>query len=355
MKRVLIITLLAVLISASGVCALAQNPKVAQVKKEAKDSSLENPLSQLLRPGKRTPANVLSWARVRSSDIAVVSSEWSSPSWVEEVNTTGWEDGPYISSDGKELYFAYINVNLLKLPKLVQIGPVRDTHNICTPPCGTFPRADLFYATKDAQGKWQEARPHPLSQDYPIGGIVLANSDKAYFMKEEKDGFQTEICSADKVAGQWQKPQKIVALSSRYKDDDPYVTPQGEDMFFWSNRPAALKGNNIYYAKKTNGVWGEPVILPEPINSNANDMQPFLFGNTLYFSSDREGKLTIYRSALENNTWSKPETVISSAHGVGEPTLTADGRFLYFVQIFVNKNGDINPDIMYVKKRISGE
>lgn len=287
-------------------------------------------------------------------DVAVVSSDWARPARVSFLNTSGWEDGPYISSDGQELYFAYINIDLTKLPKMVITGPNRDEANECSPACGQFPRADLFYSQKDSTGTWSKARPHPLSKDYPIGGIVLSNKDKAYFMVEKDSGLKTEIYFAERLEGVWQAPQKITALSSPYKDDDPYVDPKDSELFFWSDRPAELRGNNIFYSKKVNGNWSEPVMLPKPINSDANDMQPFLFGSELYFSSDREGKGMIYKSVLrDDGVWSAPEVVVESKVAVGEPTLTADGEWLYFVQIFDSGNGTLDPDIMHTKKAVS--
>ncbi|RJP27196.1 MAG: hypothetical protein C4533_08290 [Candidatus Omnitrophota bacterium] len=282
--------------------------------------------------------------------VAVVSSDWARPVRASSVNTSGWEDGPYISSDGQELYFAYINIDLTKLPKMVVIGPNRDEANECSPACGQFPRADLFYSQKDPSGDWGKARPHPLSKSYPIGGIVFSNEDRAYFMIEKDSALKTEIYFADRVGGVWRAPQKIDVLSSPYKEDDPYVNPEDTELFFWSDRPAQFGRNNIFYSKKVDGQWTQPAILPKPINSDANDMQPFLFGDKLYFSSDREGKMKIYRSTLKDGIWLTPEVVVEGATAVGEPTLTADGKWLYFVQLFDLGNGKLNPEIMCARR-----
>lgn len=297
-----------------------------------------------------SPESKAGWQAVMSADIASVSPEWSVPVWIEELSSTGWEDGTYISSDGSAVYFIYINIDLLKLPAIVPSGPNRDEAMACNPPCGQFPRADLFYSLRDSQGRWQKPVPHPLTVAYPVGGLVMSGG-KAYFMQEKDDGLRTEICYAEKIDGQWQEPVRIPALSSKHKDDDPYVNPADDEMFFWSNRPAQLGGDNIYYSQKINGSWQEPVILPEPINSNYNDIQPFLFGNALYFTSDRDGKPKIYKSTIAEGAWSRPEVVIESKFGVGEPTLTADGNRLYFIQLFVSDKGETNPEIMFVEKK----
>jgi hypothetical protein len=35
---------------------------------------------------------------------------------------------------------------------------------------------------------------------------------------------------------------------------------------------------------------------------------------------------------------------------VGEPTLTADGRWLYFVALFTNDRGEFDSDVMRVER-----
>lgn len=70
-------------------------------------------------------------------------------------------------------------------------------------------------------------------------------------------------------------------------------------MFFWSKRPAKFKGNNIYRSVKVNGEWQAPELLPEPINSGGDDMQTFMYGDDLYFVSNRQPSgmpMSIYRS-----------------------------------------------------------
>jgi hypothetical protein len=289
------------------------------------------------------------WEAVYRRDIAKVSSEWNTPLRVKEINSPGWEDGAYISSDGGELYFAYTNINLFKLPQIISIGPPRDKSSLCNPPCGEFPRVDVFYSKKDSSGKWQSPLPHPLTINYPIGGIVFVSKNKAYFMKYSNTS-KDDIWYADFDGKKWNQT-KIDGVNSLATDADPYVTPADDEMFFWSDRPSELGGKNIFYSKRVDGEWQSPQVLPAPVNSEANDMQPFLFRDTLYFSSDREGKLKIYKSVKGENEWSIPEVVVESKNAVGEPTLTGDGKYLYFIQLFISDEGIPNPEIMYTQRK----
>lgn len=299
-------------------------------------------------PGGSKPAvDVTDWASVRSGDIASVSSGFNPPQWLD-VSASGWEDGAYISADGNTLYFTYINVDLLNGNRVS--GPDRDPTGICgSMHCGQFPRPDVFYLT-GGPASWAAPVPHPLTIKFPIGGFFLQSEGKAYFHMDE-GGTSTNIFFAEKTEGSWGEPQKIMEISSDYSDDDPFVTSDDNEMYFWSKRPASLGGDNIYRSAKVGGKWQAPEILPEPINSNSNDMQPFLLGDTLYFSSDREGASKIYASKRQGEGWGQPEVLVSSKYGVGEPTLTSDGKYLYFIQIFKSGDGAFNPDIMRAEKR----
>ena len=118
-------------------------------------------------------------------------------------------------------------------------------------------------------------------------------------------------------------------------------------MFFWSKRSAKFKGNNIFRSVKLNGTWQVPELLPEPINSDGADMQTFVYEDDLYFVSNRQpdGMPTgIYKSKrLGDNTYGKPELIVSSKIGVGEPSIPNDGSRLYFEQIFTDGKGNFKP------------
>jgi len=304
----------------------------------------------------------INWEEIRQQDVAQTSDEWGEPKLLP-FSTDGWEEGNYISPDGKTFFFIYTDVDIFKLIFFGQkneIGGLRDHNKQCTHPknpnphtCGKFPRADLFYTEKTADG-WSEPKPHPLTLNEPVGGITLVKN-KAYFMSAFGD-HTPDIGYAEKVNGVWGDKIKINSVSSdKYSDSDPYVNEQENEMFFWSDRPAKFGGRNIYRSIKVDGKWQPPELLSEPINSEGNDMQTFLVGNTLYFTSNRQPKghaMWIYKSKrLGDNEWAEPEVVISSKVAVGEPSITSDGNRLYFEQIFMDDKNNFNPDMFYVERK----
>ncbi|MCR4368569.1 MAG: hypothetical protein NUV67_01545 [archaeon] len=300
------------------------------------------------------------WEYVRANDIAITSSGWGTPKLLS-LSSPGWEEGNYISADGKTFFYIYTTADVFKFllsGELKEPGSKLDNNNQCTHPqnpnphtCGKWPRADLFYSEKIGSD-WSAPKPHPITLDGPVGGITLVGENKAYFMSGFEDDVE-DIGYAERENGVWGKKVKIESVSSGYSDSDPYVNSEDNEMFFWSNRPAQFKGNNIYRSVKENGEWQAPELLSAPINSDSDDMQTFIFGEDLYFSSGGEpgGKMRIFKSKrLGENQWGEPELVISSKFAVGEPSITSDGKILYFEQIFADGKGNFNPDLMYVER-----
>ena len=87
--------------------------------------------------------------------------------------------------------------------------------------------------------------------------------------------------------------------------------------------------------------------LGAPINSASNDLQPAFTadGNTMYFTSDRNSSIgmAIYRSNRVGGAWTNPELVIKGI--VGELSITADGKYLYFVHVLTDSNGVFDSDV----------
>ena len=75
-------------------------------------------------------------------------------------------------------------------------------------------------------------------------------------------------------------------------------------MYFSSDRPGSLGGADIWVSERLDYTWlnwSEPVRLPEPINSGADDSQGYISpdGKRLYFSSKRDGSSDIFAAVLD--------------------------------------------------------
>jgi hypothetical protein len=85
-------------------------------------------------------------------------------------------------------------------------------------------------------------------------------------------------------------------LSSDQQDKCPYIF--GNTMVFSSDRTGGFGGYDLYYSKFSDGQWGAPVNFGEAINTEYDEYRPILFDegvdnnrNMMVFSSDRPGGL----------------------------------------------------------------
>ena len=88
----------------------------------------------------------------------------------------------------------------------------------------------------------------------------------------------------------WTDPEPITGLNSLdYSTGHATLTPDGQRMYFASDRPGGYGGTDIYRSdRKADGSWGPAVNVGPSINTEGNEMFPFYDekGNYLFFSSD---------------------------------------------------------------------
>ena len=103
----------------------------------------------------------------------------------------------------------------------------------------------------------------------------------------------------------WSEPVNLGPnINSQYRETTPFLTIDKSTLYFSSNRPGGYGGNDIYFAKRINSSWTDwtkPQPLESPVNSEADDSQPFFDINSgfLYLSSKRDGTSDIFRVRLE--------------------------------------------------------
>jgi len=95
--------------------------------------------------------------------------------------------------------------------------------------------------------------------------------------------------------------------SIEYNNTHPFLTNNGNALYFCSDMPGGIGGYDIYVSYQKNGAWSIPQNLGAHINTIGDEMYPFILNDTvLYFSSNgREGfgGADIYFSKLiENKT-----------------------------------------------------
>lgn len=116
--------------------------------------------------------------------------------------------------------------------------------------------------------------------------------------------------------GQWQGMRNLGdAVNSRSWDSHPFLSGDGEDLYFASNRPGGYGGTDIWVSKKMrSGKWAPPRNLGPVINTSGNEKAPMLApnGNDLFFSSDGHPSLGGFDLFISTNTkkgWGAPRNI----------------------------------------------
>ena len=130
-------------------------------------------------------------------------------------------------------------------------------------------------------------------------------------------------------------------------------------LYISSNRPGGPGMQDIYVSTlQPNGAFGAPVLVAG-LNTEFNDQRPNIRvrdGVEIFFESDRTGTLgstDLYVStrASVSSPWSTPVNLgatVNSASAEGRPSLSFDGRELYFMS---NRPGGFGNQDVFVARR----
>ncbi|WP_257656664.1 OmpA family protein [Parapedobacter lycopersici] len=143
-------------------------------------------------------------------------------------------------------------------------------------------------------------------------------------------------------SGNWQPAALLTGAinSTSYNEGAHCISPDGKYLFFTGcNRPGGLGSCDIYVSRREGSGWGTPHNLGAPVNTRGWEAQPTLSadGRTLYFVSNRaggQGGYDIWRTSLqENGQWGAPLNLgpeVNTPGNESSPYIHADNRTLYF-------------------------
>ena len=129
-------------------------------------------------------------------------------------------------------------------------------------------------------------------------------------------------------------------LNTELNEGAPSLTADGRLIFFTAcNREDGIGSCDIYFAGRSGSEWGEPVNLGAPVNSAAWEAQPSVSpdGGTLYFASNRrggKGEMDLWSTSRdEEGNWTTPLNLgdlINTEGNEMSPFIHTDNRTLYF-------------------------
>jgi len=198
---------------------------------------------------------------------------------------------------------------------------------------------DAVMLSRLVNGKW--IAPVNITPELQSDGdfyISCISADGKQLFLSKDDNYNSDIFSSSFNGKAWSKTVKLNKnINTRYWESHGYISDDGNQLIFASDRPGGLGGLDLYISRKVKGDWGPAVNLGPEINTQFNEDRPFLINNgkTLFFSSqghENLGGYDLFRSDIQsNNLWSRPKNL-------GYPVNTPDDN-IFFMPIGDGKSG----------------
>lgn len=146
---------------------------------------------------------------------------------------------------------------------------------------------------------------------------------------EEYDVYCKLMFARKDQEGVWSEPVPMPFVVSEVNFMHPFVTPDGNRVYFASDIDKNARGYDLFYTDWQGDQWGEPEILNvSDINTESNELYPSVYNDTLYFSSDRPGMggLDIYKTYMVNDQYVYAQNMLPPINSSYD-----DFKFLPFV------------------------
>lgn len=174
--------------------------------------------------------------------------------------------------------------------------------------------------------------------------VLTADGEQILFTKRDGTGnFDKEdiFTAFVKADGGWTEPQSIAQnINSQFNEGTCTVTADGKILIYTScDAPDSQGSCDLYVAYQVEGIWQRPTNMGTKVNSRSWDSQPSLSadGRILFFSSNRRGGFggnDIWYTIRQNDgTWSDAKnlgTTVNSPKDEISPFMFFNNEILFF-------------------------
>lgn len=238
------------------------------------------------------------------------------------INSPFDEQEPVFSPDGNTLYFTRSNH-----PE--NVGGISD-------------QGDIWYSEKLADGTWSKAKNlgRPMNDRF-INGVIgfSPDGDKMYlrnfYINDHKNLVKQGISVARKTSSGWRYPEnvRIEYFNNDSENQSMCLSADGTIIIMSIQSYGTHGAEDLYVSfKQNNGSWSEPKNLGFQVNTEFQELTPYLAedNKTLYFSSNGHGgfgsKDIFVTTRLDDSwkNWLKPKNI-----GYGINTIGAETSFSF--------------------------
>jgi outer membrane protein OmpA-like peptidoglycan-associated protein len=245
----------------------------------------------------------------------------------EHINSSFADYGPVINANGSVLYFTS--------RRPISEKEKRKNKNA----------SEKIYSTSfDSKlNKWTDAMllPSPINKPNRFTSVVGLSKDGKRMLLYSDDRYGNGNLYESVLDGKtWQIPELLPApINSDHFESSACYSPDGQTIYFVSDRPGGQGSLDIWYAKKNKqGRWGEAQNIGALVNTPEKEEGVFMHpdGKILYFSSrghGGKGGYDIFYTELENGRWSLPKSLGEEVNSAADDVyfvMEANGKVGYF-------------------------
>jgi hypothetical protein len=187
-------------------------------------------------------------------------------------------------------------------------------------------------------GPWSEPinAGRPLNTQYnDMYAVLTADGLTVYFTSDRPGGLRGNdlwVSRRESTDAPWGEPENLAILNSTFDDSLSVLSTSENIMYFHSDRPGGCGAGDLWWSRKkpNSEEWTAPVNIGCVVNTTATETAPSFYANddlglsTIYFGSNRPGSLDfdIYQTTTTD------EDLESAVWGPGVlvPELSSPGR-----------------------------
>lgn len=217
------------------------------------------------------------------------------------------------------------------------------------------PYLSIFFAKADKQFKKAKRLSGQLNSLYHDGPVSISSDKKTIYFtrvnkKEQGKDYvnRLKIYVATLEGKRWKNVTPFEYNSDEYSVAHPWISEDGNKLFFASDMPGGKGGMDLYVCTKQGESWSKPVNLGDDVNTPENEVFPYFRKGKLYFSSEGHsgyGGLDVY-SVEESDNWKNPTNLKSPLNSSKDDfgIFFKDDENGYFSS---NREGGVGSDDIY--------
>ncbi len=147
------------------------------------------------------------------------------------------------------------------------------------------------------------------------------------------------------ISGAWDPDVENLGtvVNSAGSDFSPVVSPDGNKLFFTSDRDGGYGGQDIWVSERVDGKWTRPVNMGRPVNNSLNQGPDSFYRNEdtgeeylfmTYCQPTEEGLCDLYKSKRNSDgSWGQPESLgppINTPYSEANANFDYINKVLYF-------------------------